>query len=145
MALQPPPFGRSIYLLCTSIHFQTHLSYFILYPLFPLITNILIAQEVSNVAKEIGCNTTQVALNWIRQQNMLLTQKNKIIPIIGSRKESEIKDNLACLEFVLSNDQMQRLNEISKIELGFPHDFLNSEMIKEIIYGGTYSSMVLKK
>ena len=87
---------------------------------------------------EVGCSTAQVALNWIRQQNMLLTQKNKIIPIIGSRKESEIKDNLACLEFVLSNDQMQRLNEISKIELGFPHDFLNSEMIKEIIYGGTY-------
>jgi diketogulonate reductase-like aldo/keto reductase len=84
-------------------------------------------------------------LNWIRQQNMLLTQKNKIIPIIGSRKESQVKDNLACLEFVLSKDQMQRLNEISKIELGFPHDFLNSEMIKEIIYGGTYSSMVLKK
>jgi len=109
------------------------------------ISNILIAQEVSNVAKEVGCSTAQVALNWIRQQNMLLTQKNKIIPIIGSRKESEIKDNLACLEFVLSNDQMQRLNEISKIELGFPHDFLNSEMIKEIIYGGTYSSMVLKK
>jgi diketogulonate reductase-like aldo/keto reductase len=108
-------------------------------------SNILIAQEVSNVAKEVGCSTAQVALNWIRQQNMLLTQKNKIIPIIGSRKESQIKDNLACLEFVLSDDQMQRLNEISKIELGFPHDFLNSEMIKEIIYGGTYSSIVLKK
>ena len=97
------------------------------------------------MAKEVGCSTAQVALNWIRQQNMLLTQKNKIILVIGSRKESEIKDNLAWLEFVLSNDQMQRLNDISKIELGFPHDFLNSEMIKEIIYGGTYSSMVLKK
>jgi aryl-alcohol dehydrogenase-like predicted oxidoreductase len=58
-------------------------------------------------------------LNWIRQQNMLLTQKNKIIPIIGSRKESQVKDNLACLEFVLSNDQMQRLNEISKNRIGF--------------------------
>jgi Aldo/keto reductase family len=81
----------------------------------------------------------------IRQQNTILTQKNKIIPIIGSRKEFQVKDNLACLEFVLSDDQMQRLNEISKIELGFPHDFLNSEMIKDIIYGGTYSSMVLKK
>ena len=57
-------------------------------------SNILIAQEVSNVAKEVGCSTAQVALNWIRQQNMLLTQKNKIIQIIGSRKESEIKDNL---------------------------------------------------
>jgi hypothetical protein len=33
---------------------------------------------------------------------------------------------------------MKILNEISKIELGFPHDFLNSEMIKDIIYGGTY-------
>jgi aryl-alcohol dehydrogenase-like predicted oxidoreductase len=47
-----------------------------------------------------------------RQQNMLLTQKNKIILIIGSRKDSQVKDNLACLEFVLSNDQMQRLNEV---------------------------------
>jgi aryl-alcohol dehydrogenase-like predicted oxidoreductase len=47
------------------------------------------------VAKEVGCSTAQIALNWIRQQNMLLTQKNKIIPVIGSRKESEIKDNLA--------------------------------------------------
>src|SRR5205823_1748116 len=28
--------------------------------------NILIAREVSNVAKEIGCSTAQVALNWIR-------------------------------------------------------------------------------
>jgi hypothetical protein len=29
--------------------------------------------------------------------------------------------------------------------MGFPHDFLNSEMIKDIIYGGTDSSTVLKK
>jgi aryl-alcohol dehydrogenase-like predicted oxidoreductase len=101
--------------------------------------NILIAQEVSKMAKEIGCSTAQVALNWIRQQNILPTRKIKIIPIIGSRKESQIKDNLACLDYELSNEQLQRLNEISKIELGFPHDFLNSEMVKEIIYGGTYS------
>jgi hypothetical protein len=80
----------------------------------------------------------------IRQQNTILTQKNKIILIIGSRKEFQVKDNLACLEFVLSDDQMQRLNEIGKIELAFLKT-LNSEMIKDIIYGGTYSSMVLKK
>ena len=107
--------------------------------------NILIAQEVSNVAKEIRCSTAQVALNWIRQKNTILRQKNKLIPIIGSRKESQIKDNLSCLDFVLSDDQMKRLNEISKIELGFPHDFLNSEMIKDIIYGGTYPSMISNK
>jgi aryl-alcohol dehydrogenase-like predicted oxidoreductase len=102
--------------------------------------NMLIAQEVSKIAKEIGCGAAQVALNWVRQQNIMSPAgKNKIIPIIGARKETQIKDNLSCLEFELTSEQMQRLNEVSKIELGFPHDFLNSEMIKDIIYGGTYS------
>ncbi|MFL6456360.1 MAG: aldo/keto reductase [Nitrososphaeraceae archaeon] len=102
--------------------------------------SMLIAQEVSKIAKEIGCSAAQVALNWVRQQNIMSPAgKNKIIPIIGARKETQIKDNLACLEFELTSEQMQRLNEVSKIELGFPHDFLNSEMIKDIIYGGTYS------
>lgn len=102
--------------------------------------NMLIAQEVSKIAKEIGSSAAQVALNWLRQQNMMSTAgKNKIIPIIGARKETQIKDNLSCLEFELTSEQMKRLNEVSKIELGFPHDFLNSEMIKDIIYGGTYS------
>src|SRR5918912_3703129 len=102
--------------------------------------NMLIAQEVSKIANEIGRSAAQVALNWVRQQNIVAPAgKNKIIPIIGARKETQMKDNLACLEFELTGEQMQRLNEISKIDLGFPHDFLNSEMIKDIIYGGTYS------
>ena len=104
--------------------------------------NILIAKEVSMIAKEVGCSASQVALNWIRQQNIIESHgKNNIIPIIGSRKESQIKDNLACLEFELTEEQMKMLNEVSKIELGFPNDFLNSEMLKDIIYGGTYSSI----
>ncbi len=108
--------------------------------------NILIAQEVSKIAKEIGCSAAQVALNWVRQQNIMSsTWKNMIIPIIGARKETQVKDNLACIEFELTSEQMKMLNEVSKIELGFPHDFLNSEMIRDIIYGGTYSSTVLKK
>ena len=79
-------------------------------------------------------------MNWIRQQNIIEQYgKNKIIPIIGARKVSQIKDNLACLEFELTDEQMKKLNESSKIELGFPNDFLNSEMLKDIIYGGTYS------
>ena len=104
--------------------------------------NILIAKEVSKIAKEIGRSAAQVALNWIRQQNIIESHgKNNIIPIIGSRKESQIKDNLSCIEFELTEEQMKMLNEVSKIELGFPNDFLNSEMLKDIIYGGTYSSI----
>lgn len=67
--------------------------------------NMLIADEVSKMAKEIGCSASQVALNWIRQQNMIEPcGKNKIIPIFGPRKISQIKDNLACLEFELTSE-----------------------------------------
>ena len=76
---------------------------------------------------------------------MELSDKSKVIPIIGSRKKWQIKDNFACLEFELTNEQIKMLNEVNKIELGFPHDFLNSEMIKDIIYGGTYSLITNNK
>src|ERR1044072_4009316 len=47
--------------------------------------NMLIAQKVSKIAKEVGCSAAQVALNWVRQQTIMsATGKNKIIPIIGA-------------------------------------------------------------
>jgi aryl-alcohol dehydrogenase-like predicted oxidoreductase len=101
--------------------------------------NLRIAEEVVNIAHEIKRTPSQVALNWIRQSKMQF--RNKIIPIIGAKNLVQINDNLACMEFVLSDDQIQRLNEISKIDLGFPHDFLSTDAIRNIIYGGTYSSI----
>lgn len=50
-----------------------------------------------------------------------------------------MKDNLGSLELELSSDKLEALNEISKIELGFPHDFLSSDMIKTLIYGDVFS------
>ena len=105
--------------------------------------NLIIAEEVSRISNDVGHTQAQVALNWVRQQKLPGQQQRqiKIIPIIGARNTSQIKDNLACLEFELSDDQMQSLNEVSKVELGFPHDFLAANFIKDIIYGGTYSSI----
>ena len=101
--------------------------------------NLRIAEEVVKIAQEIKRTPSQVALNWIRQSKKIF--RNKIIPIIGAKNLVQINDNLACMEFVLSDDQIQRLNEVSKIELGFPHDFLFTDAIRNIIYGGTYSSI----
>ncbi len=95
--------------------------------------NMSIAEEVQSIANEIGRSPAQVAINWIRQQ------KGVIIPIIGARKVSQIKDNLGCLDFELTREQLKRLDEKSRIELGFPHDFLASEFIQNIVYGGTLS------
>lgn len=95
--------------------------------------DLRIAQEVVAIASEIGCAPSQVALNWLRQQ------PGGVIPIIGSRKVPQLEENLACINFALTNEQMQRLNEVSKIELGFPHDFLATDTVKDAIYGDTFA------
>jgi aryl-alcohol dehydrogenase-like predicted oxidoreductase len=90
------------------------------------------------IAKEINKTPSQIALNWIRQQQRTDKGKGVIIPIIGARTEAQIKDNLGCLDFELTEDQLKRLDEKSKIEIGFPHDFM-SEAAKIFLYGNTFS------
>jgi aryl-alcohol dehydrogenase-like predicted oxidoreductase len=82
---------------------------------------ISIATEVQTIATEMNKTPSQIALNWIRQQH----HRGIIIPIIGARTEAQIKDNSACLDFELNADQLRRLDEKSKIQLGFPHDFIS--------------------
>ena len=100
--------------------------------------NISIATEVQAIAKEINKTPSQIALNWIRQQQRIDKYKAVIIPIIGATTEAQIKDNLGCLDFELTEDQLKRLDEKSKIQLGFPHDFI-SEAAKIFLYGNTFS------
>lgn len=95
-----------------------------------------ITKEVVAVAKELNCSAAQVSLRWVLQQN------NLVIPVIGSRKESQIKDSMGCLDIVISDEQMKRLNEVSKIELGFPHDFLALDFVKEVTYGGMVDQII---
>ena len=92
--------------------------------------DLKIAGEVSSIAAEIGKSASQVALNWLRQQSV------EIIPIVGSRKVAQLQENLACLEFELTPEQIQRLDAVSTIELGFPHDFLKSSIVQDFAFGG---------
>jgi aryl-alcohol dehydrogenase-like predicted oxidoreductase len=91
-----------------------------------------IAQVVGEVAKEIGCTASQVAIAWLRQQ------LGVIIPLLGARTAAQLEDNLGALNVILSDEHLTRLDEVSKIELGFPHEFLHSENILDIVFGGTY-------
>jgi hypothetical protein len=59
-----------------------------------------------------------------------------VIPIIGARKLSQFEDNLASIDLTLSADQLKMLDEPSRIELGFPHHFYESEGVRAICYGG---------
>lgn len=94
-----------------------------------------IAQHVLDIAAEIGCSASQVALAWVRRQ------KGVMIPLIGARSIEQLDDNLGCLDIQLSEEQVRRLDEASAIELGFPHDFLAGDYVRSLVYGGTYDKV----
>lgn len=98
--------------------------------------NLSISKVVQEISKEISKTPSQVALNWIIQQN---ESKGVIIPIVGARTKNQITDNLESINFKLDHDQLKRLDEISSIELGFPHDMFSQKAEKEFIFGNSYS------
>jgi aryl-alcohol dehydrogenase-like predicted oxidoreductase len=95
-----------------------------------------IAQEVVNIAQELEVTPTQIAINWARQR------VSNVMPVIGAKRVEQLQDSLKCLDFTIPDAQMERLNEISKIELGFPHDFLSSEGVKQSAFAGTYDQII---
>ncbi len=97
--------------------------------------NQLIAKEVVAVAKELNCSAAQVAIRWILQKPQV------IIPVIGATKLSQIEDSLGALNCELTDEQIARLNEVSKIELGFPHDFFQQQAVKDVLFGGEFDKL----
>lgn len=91
-----------------------------------------LAEELIALAAEIGRTPAQVAINWVRQQ------APAIIPILGARTEKQFRENLGCLAFALSAEQVERLSAASPINLGFPHSFLSSDHVRSLICGDTY-------
>jgi diketogulonate reductase-like aldo/keto reductase len=72
-----------------------------------------------------------VALAW------LLARPGVTSPILGARTLAQIEDNLGALEVILDADATRRLEAASAITLGFPHDFIASDMVRGIVAGGT--------
>jgi aryl-alcohol dehydrogenase-like predicted oxidoreductase len=97
--------------------------------------NFRIAEVTAAAAKESGHTPSQVALAW------LLARPAPMIPIIGARTLEQLRDNLGCLNVKLSEAQLKGLDEVSRIELGFPHDFLANPAIRERLQGGTFDQI----
>jgi aryl-alcohol dehydrogenase-like predicted oxidoreductase len=97
--------------------------------------DLKIAETVLEIAREIGKSPAQVALNWLRNR------PNSVIPIIGARKLSQLQDNLACVDFNLTGEHLQRLDNISAISLGFPQELLASQFVRDILLGGVAAQL----
>jgi aryl-alcohol dehydrogenase-like predicted oxidoreductase len=98
--------------------------------------NLRIAGVAREVAKETGHTPSQIAVNWVRHR------PGKVIPIVGARTLEQIEDTLGAVAFELAPEQMGRLDEASRIELGFPHEFLEQPNIRDLVYGGTWDQIL---
>jgi aryl-alcohol dehydrogenase-like predicted oxidoreductase len=89
-----------------------------------------IAETVKSVAAELGHSPAQVAIAWTLQHSAVTS------PILGARTVGQLEENLGALEVTLPAEHLQRLASASAIELGFPHDFLQLPLTREVIFGG---------
>jgi aryl-alcohol dehydrogenase-like predicted oxidoreductase len=78
-----------------------------------------IVDVLQEVAEECGRTPSQAAINWVRQ-----CPYAQVIPIIGARTLKQLDDNLACLEWTLSAEQINRLSAATGFVRGYPEDLL---------------------
>jgi aryl-alcohol dehydrogenase-like predicted oxidoreductase len=98
--------------------------------------SMALAEALIGLASEIGRTPAQIAINWVRQQ-----RPGPIIPILGARTAEQLRDNLSCLEFELTDEQIGRLADVSPLELGFPHSFLALPHLRHLIYSGMFEQI----
>jgi aryl-alcohol dehydrogenase-like predicted oxidoreductase len=90
--------------------------------------NLQIAREVTAVAEEVDADPAQVAIAW-------LLHRRRTIPILGARRVEQLEQNMAATEVQLDEQQLARLDNISAVDLGFPHEFLARDNVRKMLLG----------
>jgi aryl-alcohol dehydrogenase-like predicted oxidoreductase len=92
---------------------------------------LAIADAVVRVADRLRATPAQIALAWT------LVDPSIAAPLIGARTLRQLEDNLGALEVELDGEARAELDAASRIELGFPHDFLKMDFVCAALTGGT--------
>lgn len=94
-----------------------------------------VVTAVLEIAEQGGWSPAQVALAW------LLQRPGNVVPIIAATKEHQLTDNLASVDVRLDADAVTRLDEVSAVSLGFPHDFVRDPGVVRTIYGDRWTDI----
>jgi len=97
--------------------------------------NLAIAAEVSRVAADSGHAATQIAVAW------LLQRPGTVIPIVGARRAEQVIETLDAAAITLTADQLARLDAVSRVDLGFPHEWATRGYVQDLVYGGTLGAV----
>ena len=81
--------------------------------------NFRILEEIGKIAKKHGKSYAQIALSWIRAKPEITA------PIIGARTMAQLEDNLGCIEWELTEEEVECLDKVSSIEEPYPYRFIS--------------------
>ena len=91
--------------------------------------NWMILDALKKVSANQGCTVSQAALAW------LVNRPGVSSTLIGASKVSQLKDNLAALDVILTHENQQLLEKAGARQLNFS-DNLASSQIRKMVYGG---------
>ena len=79
-----------------------------------------VVDAVLAIADEVEVSAVQVALAWLRRRAALA--QTALIPIVGPRTLTHLKEYLESLHLELGDQHYQHLDKISAVRLGTPHE-----------------------
>lgn len=94
-----------------------------------------ITLKLVEIAKELGVSPALLAIRWTMQKDLVS------VPLVGARTQQQMVENLKVLAVEIPEAQLTVLNEVSEIDLGFPHSFLSKKEVKQVVYGGTFDEI----
>lgn len=87
-----------------------------------------IIDEVLAIAAELETTPSQVGIAWVAAKN--------VMPIIGPKTLEQFHDNIAATSLVLTNEHVERLDKVSAMPLGAPHELLANTRTRQRLAGG---------
>jgi aryl-alcohol dehydrogenase-like predicted oxidoreductase len=91
-----------------------------------------VVDAVLKIAEAIGVPPAQVATAWLCRRNEGLT--TAALTIIGPRTTAQLEDYLAALDLDLDDEHYALLDEVSRVDLGEPHDAITKQ--RDTVLGG---------
>lgn len=86
-----------------------------------------IIDMLDELSKARNASVAQVALSWLLHQNIVTSV------IIGVRNENQLLDNLKSIEISLTKDELNELNEVSKLAPEYPGWMVDSMQQDRIV------------
>jgi aryl-alcohol dehydrogenase-like predicted oxidoreductase len=91
-----------------------------------------VIDAVLTIAGETGATPAQVSVAWLLERRRRSSTAH--VPIIGPRSVKQLDDYLSALELRLSDEQFTRLDRVSAVPLGVPHEV--GESMLDVVLGG---------